>query len=729
MNVETFKYDNRIVRAFAIATVVWGIVGMSAGLLAAIQLFWPEANLSLQYVTFGRLRPLHTNAVIFAFVGNGMFTGIYYSLQRLCKARMFSDKLSWLNFWGWNAIIVAAAITLPLGLTSSKEYAELEWPIDIAIAVVWVAFTVNLIGTILKRREKHLYVAIWFYIATALTVALLHVVNSLAIPAGAFKSYSIYAGVQDALVQWWYGHNAVAFFLTTPYLGLMYYFLPKAANRPVFSYRLSIIHFWALIFIYIWAGPHHLLYTALPDWAQSLGMVFSLMLIAPSWGGMLNGLLTLRGAWDKVRQDPMLKFMVVAVTAYGMATLEGPMLAIKSVNSLSHYTDWTIAHVHTGALGWNGFLTFSMLYWLFPRLYNTKLWSVKLANWHFWIGLLGMMFYVVPMYASGITQGLMWKQFNADGFMQYPNFLETVLQLIPMYRLRAIGGSLYIIGVFMMAFNLWKTAKSGEFAPDTEVQAPPLSAQPKHKEKGPWGHRALEAKPVLLSALAFVAVVIGGLIEIVPMYLIKQNVPTIASVKPYTPLEVLGRDIYIREGCVGCHSQMVRPFRSETERYGEYSKAGEYVFDHPFLWGSKRTGPDLHRVGGKYPDAWHYNHMEDPGSTSPGSIMPKYPWLLSQKLDTSPLPARIAALRKVGVTYPEGYESKALDELKLQASKVVTNLQVGSIKADSDKEIIALIAYLQRLGADIKAAASAPAPAPAPAQKTAQVTTPNPVIN
>jgi len=420
---------------------------------------------------------------------------------------MFSDALSRINFWGWNAIIVAAAITLPLGLTTSKEYAELEWPIDIAIAAVWVVFTINLIGTILRRREKHLYVAIWFYIATAITVALLHIVNSLEVPAGAFKSYSIYAGVQDALVQWWYGHNAVAFFLTTPYLGLMYYFLPKAAERPVFSYRLSIIHFWALIFIYIWAGPHHLLYTALPDWAQSLGMVFSLMLIAPSWGGMLNGLLTLRGAWDKVCQDPMLKFMVVAVTAYGMATLEGPMLAIKSVNSLSHYTDWTIAHVHTGALGWNGFLTFSMLYWLFPRLYNTKLWSTKLANYHFWIALLGMMFYVVPMYASGITQGLMWKQFNSDGFLQYPNFLETVLQIVPLYRLRAIGGSLYIVGAFLMAFNVWKTARSGQFVPEQEVQAPPLSAQPSAEaSKGHWGHRWLEAKPLTFTVLALVAV-------------------------------------------------------------------------------------------------------------------------------------------------------------------------------------------------------------------------------
>jgi cytochrome c oxidase cbb3-type subunit I/II len=725
MNLETFKYDNRIVRAFAIATVIWGIVGMSAGLLAAIQLFWPEANLNLQFVTFGRLRPLHTNAVIFAFVGNGMFTGIYYSLQRLCKARMFSDTLSWLNFWGWNLIIVGAAITLPLGLTTSKEYAELEWPIDIAIAVVWVIFTVNLMGTIFKRREKHLYVAIWFYIATALTVAVLHIINSLEVPAGMFKSYSIYAGVQDALVQWWYGHNAVAFFLTTPYLGLMYYFLPKAANRPVFSYRLSIIHFWALIFIYIWAGPHHLLYTALPDWAQSLGMVFSVMLVAPSWGGMLNGLLTLRGAWDKVRQDPMLKFMVVAVTAYGMATLEGPMLAIKSVNSLSHYTDWTIAHVHTGALGWNGFLTFSMLYWLFPRLYNTRLWSVKLANYHFWIALLGMMFYVVPMYASGITQGLMWKQFTSEGFMQYPNFLETVLQIVPLYRLRAIGGSLYIVGAFLMAFNLWKTARSGQFEPETEVQAAPLSAaQPHAEEKGPWGHRALEAKPLLLTVLAFVAVLIGGLIEIVPMYLIKQNVPTLSSVKPYTPLEVLGRDLYIREGCVGCHSQMVRPFRSETERYGEYSKAGEYVYDHPFLWGSKRTGPDLHREGGKYPDAWHYNHMDDPRSTSPGSIMPRYVWLLTQKLDTAPLPARIGALRKVGVPYPEGYESRALADLNAQASSVFTNLQSGMIKASADKEIIALIAYLQRLGTDIKALPATPAP-----PLTAQAGTPTQVQN
>lgn len=713
MNIETFRYDNRIVRAFALATAFWGLVGTAVGLLAACQLFWPDLNLDTPFTTFGRIRPLHTNAVIFAFVGNGMFTGIYYSLQRLCKARLFSDTLSWINFWGWNAIIVAAAVTLPLGLTTSKEYAELEWPMDVAIAVVWVVFTVNLLGTLLRRREKHMYVAIWFYIATAITVAVLHIFNSLALPAGAFKSYSIYAGVQDALVQWWYGHNAVAFFLTTPYLGLMYYFLPKAAERPVFSYRLSIIHFWALIFVYIWAGPHHLLYTALPDWAQSLGMVFSVMLVAPSWGGMLNGLLTLRGAWDKVRQEPVLKFLVVAVTAYGMATLEGPTLAVKSVNALSHYTDWTIAHVHTGALGWNGFLTFGMLYWLFPRLYNTRLWSSKLANYHFWIGLLGIMFYVVPIYVSGVTQGLMWKQFTADGFLQYGNFLETTIRIIPMHMLRAVGGTLYVVGIVLMWVNLYQTAKRGHFVPETEAQAPALSAQPAAPEKklGGWhGHRWIEGLPVTFTVLVTLAILVGGLVEIIPMYLIKSNVPTIAAVKPYTPLELLGRDLYIREGCVACHSQMVRPFRSETERYGEYSKVGEYVYDHPFLWGSKRTGPDLHRVGGKYPDAWHYNHLENPVNTSPRSIMPRYPWLLTRKLDTNVVQVRMKTLRRLGVPYTDEDIARAYENMAAQQLRIVQNLKVGMVEADPDREIIALIAYLQRLGTDIKGSPASTAP-------------------
>ncbi|HRG66020.1 MAG TPA: cytochrome-c oxidase, cbb3-type subunit I, partial [Saprospiraceae bacterium] len=563
---EKFYYDNKIVKQFAYATALWGVVGMLAGLWAALQLAFPALNFSTAEVTFGRLRPLHTNAVIFAFVGNGIFMGVYYSLQRLLKARMFSDVLSQVHFWGWQLIIVSAALTIPLGYTTSKEYAELEWPIDIAITLIWVVFGINMFGTLIKRRERHLYVAIWFYIATWVTVAMLHIVNSLELPVSILKSYSIFAGVQDALVQWWYGHNAVAFFLTTPYLGLMYYFLPKAANRPVYSYRLSIIHFWALIFIYIWAGPHHLLYTSLPDWAQSLGMVFSLMLIAPSWGGMLNGLLTLRGVWDKVREEPVLKFMVAAVTAYGMATFEGPMLSIKSVNAISHYTDWTVAHVHVGALGWNGMLTFGVLYFLIPLLFRTKLYSVKLANWHFWIGTLGIIFYAVPMYWAGWTQSLMWEEFTPDGFLRYGNFLETVTQLFPMYVTRAIGGSIFLVGVFIMVYNLIKTVKQGEFLANEEAEAPPMEPHVAHK--GEHWHRWIEGRPIQMLVLALVAVAIGGIIEMIPLATIEGNIPKISSVKPYTPLELEGRDIYIREGCYTCHSQMIRPFRSETERYG-----------------------------------------------------------------------------------------------------------------------------------------------------------------
>ncbi|HEY7751449.1 MAG TPA: cytochrome-c oxidase, cbb3-type subunit I [Ignavibacteriaceae bacterium] len=701
MEIEKFSYDNCIVKKFAFATTLWGVVGMLVGLLIATQLFVPAFNFNIPFLTFGRIRPLHTNAVIFAFVGNAIFMGIYYSLQRLCKARMFSDLLSNIHFWGWQLIIVSAAITLPLGITTSKEYAELEWPIDIAIALVWIAFGINMFGTILKRREKHMYVAIWFYVATWVTVTVLHVVNSINIPVNLFKSYPIYAGVQDALVQWWYGHNAVAFFLTTPFLGLMYYFLPKAANRPVYSYKLSIVHFWTLIFIYIWAGPHHLLYSALPDWAQSLGTVFSIMLIAPSWGGMINGLLTLRGAWDRVRENPILKFMVVAITAYGMATFEGPMLSLKNVNAIAHFTDWIISHVHIGALGWNGFLTFGILYWLIPRMWKTELYSKKLANFHFWIGTLGIVFYASAMYWSGITQSLMWKQFTPLGVLQYPNFLETVLQIVPMYIIRMIGGSLYILGIFVMVYNLVKTAKQGKFESEDATEAPALVKIDDSFKKG-VRHRWLEGKPVYFLFLALIAILIGGIIEFVPTFLIKSNIPTIASVRPYTPLELQGRDIYIREACNSCHSQLVRPFRSETERYGEYSKAGEYVYDHPFLWGSKRTGPDLHRIGGKYPNLWHYLHMENPTSMSPGSLMPSYPWLLTNDLDISTTEKKIQVMRNIGVPYPEGYEDVAVNELYQQAEQIALDLQKSGAPAEPNKEIIALIAYLQRLGTDIK---------------------------
>jgi cytochrome c oxidase cbb3-type subunit I/II len=697
--IDTFAYDNQIVARFITATAVWGVVAFLVGLIVALKLVFPDFLGFIPELSYGRLRPLHTNAAIFAFAGNAIFVGVYYSLQRLCKARMFNDTLSSIHFWGWQLIIVSAALTLPLGFTTSKEYAELEWPIDIAITLVWVTFGINMIGTIMKRRERHMYVAIWFYLATFITVALLHVVNSFELPVSLLKSYSFYAGVQDALVQWWYGHNAVAFFLTTPFLGVMYYFIPKAANRPVFSYRLSIVHFWSLIFLYIWAGPHHLLYTALPDWAQSLGSVFSIMLIAPSWGGMVNGLLTLRGAWDRVHEDPVLKFLVVGTTAYGMSTFEGPMMSLKSVNALTHYTDYIIAHVHVGALAWNGGLAFAMLYYIVPRIYNTKLHSVKLANTHFWLATTGILFYAIPLYIGGITQSLMWRDFTDQGVLRYPNFLETVLRIVPMYALRAFGGTLFLVGAIVAVFNLYKTAASGRLTADEAAQAPALA--PAETGHTAW-HRAVEAKPVQFSVLIFVAVLIGGVVEYVPTALIKSNIPTIASVQPYTPLEIEGRDLYIREGCNTCHSQMVRPMRAETERYGEYSKPGEFVYDHPFLWGSKRTGPDLHRVGGKYPDSWHFMHMREPRSTSPESIMPAYPWLYTQTLAVSHTEGKIITLRKLGVPYPDGYETQAVTDLQAQAQKVVDGLKASNLDITPDREIVALIAYLQRLGTDIK---------------------------
>jgi cytochrome c oxidase cbb3-type subunit I/II len=702
MQLEKFIYDNRLPKWFAYATLFWGLVGMSVGLIAALQLAFPVFNLSdyFPYFSFGRLRPVHTNAVIFAFVGNGIFTAVYYSMPRLLKTPMWSNTIGKIHFWGWQLIIVAAAVTLLMGYTQAKEYAELEWPIDIAITIIWVLFGINMFGTILTRRERHLYVAIWFFIGSWVTVALLHIVNSVVYPVGLFKSYSWYAGVQDALVQWWYGHNAVAFFLTTPYLGLMYYFLPKAANRPIYSYRLSIVHFWSLIFLYIWAGPHHLLYSSIPDWAQSLGTVFSIMLLLPSWGGMLNGLFTLRGAWDKVREDPILKFFVVGVTCYGMATFEGPMLSLKNVNAISHYSDWTIAHVHIGALGWNGFLTFGMLYWLIPRLFNTNLFSKKLASTHFWIGTLGIIVYAIPLYFSAFRSYFMMKAFTPEGQLQY-QFMDIVNTVVPFYILRAVGGTLYLGGLILMIYNLYKTTKQGEFVETEEAEAAPL-AKVYHAPKNAFWHSVIERKPIILLVLSLIVVSIGGIVELIPTYLVKSNIPTIASVKPYTPLELQGRDIYIREGCYNCHSQQIRPFRYEVARYGEYSKAGEFVYDHPFQWGSKRTGPDLARIGGKYPDSWHFYHFLDPSSMAEGSIMPHYPFLYKNDLDISSTKSKIHAMRQMGVPYPHNYEDIANDDLKKQALEIVKNLKAADIQIEPSKEIISLIAYLQRLGKDIK---------------------------
>lgn len=752
METQKFSYDNSIVRAFLIATVVFGIVGFLLGLTAALMLFYPElpeflfgtddptikslASGNMQGLInsqgafgFGRIRMLHTSAVIFAFVCNAFFAGAYYSLQRLLKTRMYSDTLSWIHFWGWQLMIVSVVITFLLGINTSKEYAEHEWPIDLLITFIWVIFGINMFGTIAKRRVRHLYVAIWFYLGTWVAIAMLHILNNLEVPLTftGWKSYSAYAGVKDALVQWWYGHNAVAFVLTTPILGLMYYFLPKAANRPVFSYKLSIIHFWSLIFVYIWAGPHHLQYTALPAWAQALGTGFSIMLIAPSWGGMLNGLLTLRGAWDKVREDPILKFFVVAVTCYGMATFEGPLLATKTLNKIGHYTDWVIGHVHLGALGWNGFIAFGMIYYLVPIMWRTKLWSVKMANWHFWLGTLGIIFYAVPMYISGFTQGLMWKQFNPDGTLVWKNWLDTVTAVIPYFQMRFFGGILYLSGAILMVINLIATARQGSFQKDVPAEAVALGKISNNRKEGEGFHLWLERMPLLMTVLSFIAVAIGGFLEIVPTIAFKGNVPTISAVKPYSPLELEGRDLYIREGCNACHSQMIRPFRDEVIRFngknGQYSKAGEFVYDRPFLWGSKRTGPDLHREGGKNPSSWHFKHMYNPRQTSAGSIMPRYPWLISNTLDRHQTIAKIQFMKDVyDVPYSKAEIDSANQWTDNQAAKIVKEIfsEAADVKksfADEKaakqksgeefvplekREITALIAYLQRLGTDIK---------------------------
>ncbi len=739
--VDRFSYDDSIVRMFLFATYLWAIVAFLAGLFVALQLPFPSLSFGQEWLTFGRLRPLHTNAAIFAFAGNAIFTAIYYSTPRLCKTPMWSPLLGRLHFWGWQAIIVSAALTLPMGITQSKEYAELEWPIDLAIAVVWAGFFgVNFFATLAKRRERHMYVALWFYIATIITVAILHIFNNLVVPAGLFKSYPIYAGVQDAFMQWWYGHNAVAFFLTTPFLGLMYYFMPKAAGRPVFSYRLSIIHFWSLVFIYIWAGPHHLHYTALPEWASTLGMLFSLMLWMPSWGGMINGLLTLRGAWHKVTTDPVLKFFVVAVTFYGMSTFEGPLLSIKSVNSLSHYTDWTIGHVHAGALGWNGFMAFGLIYWLAPRLFQTPLYSIKLATWHFWTATIGILLYVISMYIAGVTQGLMWRALTPEGQLAYPDFVETTLRIIPFYYIRILGGVLFLGGALIGAYNIMATWARRPKQYEVEViEAPPL-APTYPQEPAPasklvavtegakkldvfwtfWWHRRWERLPMRFSVWVAISVIVASLFEIIPTFVIRSNVPTIASVQPYTPLELCGRDIYVSEGCYNCHSQMIRPMLAEKQRYGEFSKAGEFVYDHPFQWGSRRIGPDLAREGGKQSTHWHVLHFQKPQELTPGSIMPAYAHLHRKKLDFTEIPVRMRAMQALGVPYTDAQVESSVADAKAQAQRfaeefITQNGDQPYVDAKgnaidlSDREVIAVVAYLQRLGTDL----FAPAPAAA----------------
>ncbi len=697
--LEEFSYNDKIVRQFLYATLLWGAVGILLGVIIAFQLASWKFNFGLEWFTFGRLRPLHTNAAIFAFCGNAIFAGVYYSTQRLCKARIFCDTLSKIHFWGWQLIIVAAAISLPMGYSHGKEYAELEWPIDLAITVVWVIFAVNFFGTLWRRRERHLYVALWFYIATIVTVAILHIVNSIELPVTLMKSYPVWAGAQDALIQWWYGHNAVAFFLTTPFLGLMYYFIPKAINRPVYSYRLSIIHFWSLVFIYIWAGPHHLLYTSLPEWAQTLGMSFSIMLWAPSWGGMINGLMTLKGAWDRVRKEPLLKFLATSVTFYGMSTFEGPMMSIKSVNALAHYTDWVVGHVHSGTIGWNIMLVSGILYYIIPKMFKTELFSQKLANFHFWTTTVGLVLYILSMWTAGITQGLMWRGINSEtGQLLYPNFVETVTKIVPMYWVRAFGGVLILVGFLTMIYNFIKTIKAADKPDDNEVfQAHAFRGADSSK-----GHRKLEGLTALFTVLTVLAILVGSAIEIMPSILASKWIEKDPRVKPYTSLEIAGRDIYIREGCYVCHSQMIRTMAHEEIRYGKPSQAAEFIYDRPFQWGSRRIGPDLQRIGGKYTDIWHYRHMYDPREVTAGSIMPIYPWLFKKKTDLGVLTKKLSAMKALGVPYSDEEIKNAKADALKQADSIMASLEKENVPSSmKNKQIIALIAYLQRLGTDI----------------------------
>lgn len=700
-NWESFSYHDDVVKKFIYATVFWGAISMLAGVYIAFEMVLYQLNLNQPWLTFGRLRPLHTNAAIFAFVGNAMFAGIYYSTQRLCKTGLYNPFLAKIHFWLWQAIIALGGLSLLMGYTRGREYAELQWPFDIGIAVAWVLFAVVTLGTVIKRREKHIYVAIWFYIATLVTVAVLHIVNAVVIPVGFLESYPVYAGVQDAMVQWWYGHNAVAFFLTTPFLGLMYYFIPKAANRPVYSYRLSIIHFWSLIFIYIWAGPHHLLYSSIPEWAQTLGMVFSIALWAPSWGGMINGLMTLRGAWDRVRKDPVLKFLATSVTFYGMATFEGPLLSIKSVNYLAHFTDWIVGHVHSGTIGWNYMIICGILYFLVPKIWNVKLYSVKLANIHFWAATIGLLLYIVAMWTAGITQGLMWRGLDESGALLYPNFVETMMRILPMYWVRGVGGILVLGGFFVMIYNLYKTIKSAPEQKAEVYRAQNFRADKVSNSHDEQGHRKLEGMPVVFTVLTTMAILVGSIATIVPM-LATDKYSRSEIVEPYTPLQLAGRDIYVSEGCYVCHSQMIRPEPAEVLRYGEYSRAEESVYDRPFQWGSRRIGPDLARIGGKYNHMWHYRHMEDPRSVVPQSLMPAYPWLITDQTDFRSLRRKLQVLQKLGHPYSDHEVENAEKLARKEAQEIADELiRAGIDQNIADKKIVALIAYLQRLGTDI----------------------------
>ncbi len=741
-------YSDRVVRQFALATLAWGAFGMAVGLLIALQLaFWP-ANLP-PYLSFGRMRPVHTTALVLAFAGNMIFAGVYHASQRLLQTRLPSTRLAALHFWSWQLIAAAAVLTVPLGHTQGKELAELEWPLDLALLGSWLAFAVQFFWMVRRRNQRRLHPALWFIIATIAAFTAGHVVNGLAVPSGMLDSYSLFAGVQDAAIQWWYGHGAITFFLTAPVFGLLYYLLPRAAGRPIHSYRLAIVHFWGLAFLFAGAAPQQLLNTALPDWAQTAGAAFGLLLWAPSWAGVLNGLLTVRAAWSRLRSDPVLLFIVAALLFQGLAALQAPLFGLKSVSGLAHYTDWTIGHVHITALGWDGLMAAALLYWMVPRLYGTELHSRAAAGAHFYMAVVGILVYLSSMWIAGATQGLMWRAEGPTGGLAYST-VETLAALRIPYWGRLGGGALYLAGFAVMIWNLAATVRRGrpvDEEAEVEVAAAPAGdlrglvfAQPvliaatvaglviaagfanplaalglvflagllglgglagaavlRDRVQPTW-HQQLERRALAFTALVTAAVMLGPAVEVTPL-LVRGPEPVAGESAPYSPLQLEGRGIYVAEGCHTCHSQMIRPFLWEVARYGEVSSATESLYDHPFQWGSRRVGPDLARVGGRYPNLWHYQHLLDPRAVTPGSSMPPYPHLSDRRVDLDATGDRMRALRSAGVPYDDRAIQGAAAAALAEARAIAADLrQTGQVDVAPDSEMVALIAYLQRLG-------------------------------
>lgn len=732
--VESFTYDDRVVRWFAAATLAWGLLATLAGIMIGVLLVMPGLAEGQPSFAFGRLRSIHTSTALFAFIANAVFTAIYFTTQRLCQTRLLSHTLGMLHFWSWQAIIGLSVIGYPLGIMQAKRFAEMEWPLDIAVAIIWILFFgINFFGTLLRRRERRMYISLWFYITTVIAVPIVHIGNNLVVPLSLTQSVPWFSGVPDALLQWWYGHHVLTFLLTMPFLGFMYYFLPKVAERPLYSYRVGIIHFWSVFLLAIWAAPRGLHYTTIPEWLSTLGMLSGFLLWMPSWAGVFNWMLTLRGSWHRVAADPILKFLVVAIALYGFTSFEAAWLSIKSIYAVGQYSDWTIAHRHTGALGWNGFLIFGMAYWLLPRVYRTQLWSEKLMSLHFWTGTIGILLYILPIYAAGIMQSYMWRAMDETGSLLYPDFVQTLEAIVPLWWLRVVGGILYTAGLVVLAINavmtghtrstarsqpVFTAARSAiDFEPPAPMPASHLAGAPVlefGKKLDVWSrlawHRDWERKPIAFALLITMLILIAAAAEILPVFLLPSNVPKIAAIEPYTPLELAGREIYLAEGCHNCHSQQVRPLVPETKRYGEYSEGGEFVYDRPALWGNRRIGPDLAREGGKNTSYWHWTHLDDPSQVSPSSVMPSFRHLLQDDLDFASIAPLLTAAHQLGAPYEqdmlEDFEDHARRQAEVVTAEIVTQ---GGPAAVFDKQAIALIAYLQRLGTDRFRATAQPA--------------------